>query len=239
MCRWSIFLTLTNSKKMIYIENKKRKLERIQQEYPNADILDLTSKSAYAQMLSPFYPHMNIPVPNSPGVTASCVEAVWQGLKVFENEDIDTRLFNNTTMKNIKRTQRVHGKTLGHRFGVDGKELLDYFSARMRIYLPTYKYILENQAHNLVMKIAERAKDHDIIFLDYNTNTEVRDISSPISHAGLVKLYIEGNYPDESQHLRPMTNEEIAQRKRVLKEEKKQRKVKIKDDNSIQELTLF
>ena len=119
------------------------------------------------------------------------------------------------------------------------EELLDYFSARMRIYLPTYKYILENQAHNLVMKIAERAKDHDIIFLDYNTNTEVRDISSPISHAGLVKLYIEGNYPDESQHLCPMTNEEIAQRKRVLKEEKKQRKVKIKDDNSIQELTLF
>ena len=89
------------------------------------------------------------------------------------------------------------------------------------------------------MKIAERVKDHDIVFLDYNTNTEVRDTSSPISHAGLVKLYIEGNYPDESQHLRPMTDIEIAQRKRVLKEEKKQRKVKIKDDNSIQEPTLF
>lgn len=224
---------------MIYIENKKRKLERIKLDYPNADILDLTSKSAYAQILSPFYPHMNIPVPNSPGVTASCVEAVWQGLKVFEDENIDTHLFSNITMKNIKRTERVHGKTIGHRYGVDGKELLDYFSARMRIYLPTYKYILDNQAHNLVLKIAERAKDHDIVFLDYNTNTDVRDISSPMSHAGLVKLYIEGKYPDEKQNLYPMTIEEIAQRKQALKEEKKRRKSKIRTNNSTIEPTLF
>lgn len=224
---------------MIYIENKKRKLERIKLDYPNADILDLTSKSAYAQILSPFYPHMNIPVPNSPGVTASCVEAVWQGLKVFEDENIDTHLFSNITMKNIKRTERVHGKTIGHRYGVDGKELLDYFSARMRIYLPTYKYILDNQAHNLVLKIAERAKYHDIVFLDYNTNTDVRDISSPMSHAGLVKLYIEGKYPDEKQNLYPMTIEEIAQRKQALKEEKKRRKSKIRTNNSTIEPTLF
>ena len=62
---------------MIYVENKKRKLENIQKEYPDADILDLTSKSAYAQQLSPFYPHRNIPVPYSEGVYATCVEAIW------------------------------------------------------------------------------------------------------------------------------------------------------------------
>ena len=39
--------------------------------------------------MSPFYPHGDIPVPFSQGYTAACVEAVWQGLKVFEDEDVD------------------------------------------------------------------------------------------------------------------------------------------------------
>ena len=30
---------------MIYIENRKRKIEKIQEEYPNAVILDVTSNS--------------------------------------------------------------------------------------------------------------------------------------------------------------------------------------------------
>ena len=224
---------------MIYVANKKRKLESIQKDYPNADILDLTSKSAYAQKLSPYYPHLNIPVPNSPGVTSSCVEAVWQGLKVFEHEDIDVHLFSNTTMKNLKRTIRVHGRMRGHRYGVNGNELLDYFSARMKIYLPTYKYVLDNCVHSLVMKIAERAKDHDIVFLDYNTNTDVRDTSSPLSHAGLVKLYIEGNYPSVDKQLQPMTAAEIESAKQARKTAQKQRRGKVKSSNQIQELTLF
>ena len=62
---------------MIYIENKKRKIENIQAQYPNADILDITSASTahYAQILSPFYPHGGIPVPFTPGMYATCVEA--------------------------------------------------------------------------------------------------------------------------------------------------------------------
>ena len=69
---------------MIYIENRKRKIEKIQEEYPNAVILDVTSNSTmrYAQILSPFYPHGNIPIPFTPDtLKATCVEAVWQGLK--------------------------------------------------------------------------------------------------------------------------------------------------------------
>ena len=224
---------------MIYVANKKRKLESLQKEYPNADILDLTSKSAYAQKLSPFYPHMNIPVPNSPGVTASCVEAVWQGLKVFEHEDIDVHLFSNTTMKNLKRTTRVHGIMRGHRYGVCGDQLLDYFTARMKIYLPTYKYVLDNCVQGLVMKIAERAKDHDIVFLDYNTNIDVRDISAPLSHAGLVKLYIEGNYPTFDMQLQPMTTAEMESAKQARKAAQKKRRGKAKNVIPVQEPTLF
>lgn len=210
---------------MIYIENKKRKLEKIQEQYPNADILDITSASEkkYAQMLSPFYPHNNIPVPFTPGMTATCVEAVWQGLKVFQTADVDVEMFKNNTMKGLKRTVRRFGPPLGHRKGVYGKELLNYFDARIQIYLPTYKWVLDNipAVHDIVYRIAERNKTNDIVFLDYNTNIEFRDITSPLSHAGLVKLYIEGNYPSESETYVPLTPEEAKARKESLKKEKK------------------
>ena len=182
---------------MIYIVNKRRKIERIEAEYPNAYILDLTSKSIYAQKLSPFYPHGNIPIPFSKGATATCVEAVWQGLKVFENEGVSMETFKNATMHNLKRTVRKLGKPLGHQKGLYSNELLDYFEARKNIYLPTYKWMLENipDVKAILKKITEKAKDCDIVFLDYNTNIDYKKLSTPLSHAGLVKLYIEGKYP--------------------------------------------
>lgn len=211
---------------MIYIENKKKRIDKIQEQYPNADILDITSTSEkkYAQMLSPFYPHGHIPVPFSPGMTASCVEAVWQGLKVFQSADVDMELFKNDTMKGLKRTIKRFGVPLGHRKGVNGTELLNYFDARMQIYLPTYKWVLDNvpAVHDIVLRIAERAKTNDIVFLDYNTNTDFRDISSPLSHAGLVKMYIEGDYPNENENFTPLTLEESKVRKLELKKNKKQ-----------------
>ena len=200
-------------------------MEKIQEQYPNADILDITSTSEtkYAKLLSPFYPHGNIPIPFTPGVYATCVEAIWQGLKVFQTADIDVEIFKNDTMKGLKRTVRRFGPPLGHRKGVYGKELLNYFDARMQIYLPTYKWVLENvpSVRNIISRIAERAKTHDIVFLDYNTNIEFRDITSPLSHAGLVKLYIEGNYPKETEVYTPLTPEEAKTMKESLKKEKK------------------
>lgn len=217
---------------MIYVENKKRKLDKIIEQYPNADILDITSTSEkkYAQMLSPFYPHGNIPVPFTPGMTATCVEAIWQGLKVFKAADVDIKLFKNDTMKGLKRTVRHFGVPLGHRKGVYGKELLNYFDARMQIYLPTYKWVLDNvpEVHNIVSRIAERAKTNDIVFLDYNSNIDFLDISSPLSHAGLVKLYIEGNYPTETEVFTPLSLEEVKARKEALKEEKKNKQQQLK-----------
>ena len=209
---------------MIIIESKRRKIERIQAKYPNADILDITSASKlrYAQILSPFYPHYNIPIPFSEGFYATCVEAIWQGLKVFQSADVDFEMFKNDTMKNLKRTVKRFGKPLGHRKGVHGTELLDYFSARMLIYLPSYKWVLENvkEVNEVVMRIKERSLTHDIVFLDYNTNIDFRDTSTPLSHAGLVKLYIEGNYPSETAEYRSLTSEEIQEKKDKKKQKK-------------------
>lgn len=193
---------------MIYVVNKRRKIDRIKKEFPNADILDVTSQSdeRCTQILSPFYPHGNIPVPYSPNYYATCVEAIWQGLKVFQSADIDLTMFNNATMKNLKRTVKRFGKPLGHRKGVLGKEILNYLDARMLIYLPSYKWVLENidEVKKVICRIKERSQTHDIVLLDYNTNINVRNISAPLSHAALIKLYIEGDYPSEMSNQTPI-----------------------------------
>lgn len=210
---------------MIYIENRKRKIERIKEEHPDADILDITSNSEtrYAKILSPFYPHGNIPIPFTNALKATCVEAVWQGLKVFESVDVDFSTFKNDTMRNLKRTVRKFGIPKGHRKGVYGKELLNYFEARMLIYLPTYKWVLDNvpEVHRVLERIKEQSKKRDIVLLDYNTNIDFRDISKPLSHAGLVKLYIEGNYPKGMEGYNPMSEEEIKVKRLKEKELKK------------------
>ena len=228
---------------MIYVVNKKRKLEKVKEDFPNATILDITStyNMRYAQILSPFYPHMNIPIPFTEGLTATCVEAVWQGLKVFDGADVDFATFRNDTMRDLKRTVRKYGMPKGHRKGAYGKELLGYFEARMLIYLPTYKWVLDNvpEVHHVVERIKEQSKIHDIILLDYNTNIDFRDASKPLSHAGLVKLYIEGNYPKGLEGYQPMTKDELEQKKLRDKELRKEIKKKAKKQKTIESASLF
>lgn len=212
---------------MIYVANKKRKLEKIKEEFPNAVILDTTSTSAYryAQLLSPFYPHGNIPIPFTEGLTATCVEAVWQGLKVFENADVDFSTFRNDTMHNIKRTVGKFGIPKGHRKGAYGTELLNYLDARMQIYLPTYKWVLDNvpEVHRIVEKIKKQSEIQDIVFLDYDTNIDVMDISKPLSHAGLIKLYIEDNYPQSADGYEPELKKQQREQKKSKKSNRKRK----------------
>ena len=181
---------------MIVIESKRKKPETILRKYPGAVIADVTSHAEDDLVkLSPFYPHGGMPVPFSEGFTATCVEAVWQGLKVFEGADVDTSLFLNDTMKNLKRTVRRFGRPLGHRKGVYGTELLDYIEARKQIYLPTYKWVLENKVPRIIERLREASKTKTIVLLDYETNCDVDDPKKPLSHAFLVKAFAEGIYP--------------------------------------------
>lgn len=181
---------------MIVIESKRRKRENILKKYPNAVIADVTSQATDGLVrLSPFYPHGDIPVPFSGGYTAMCVEAIWQGLKVFETADVDVNMFANDTMKNIKRTVRRFGKPLGHRKGVKGTELLGYIEARKQIYLPAYKWVLENKVANIIERLREASKTKTIVLLDYTTNCDIDNPKTPLSHAFLIKAYAEGLYP--------------------------------------------
>lgn len=205
---------------MIIVESKRRKINTLQKEYPGAYILDITSssESISCRKLSPFYPHGNISIPGeSANMTACSVEGIWQGLKVFENASIDTSSFNNNTMKNIKRTVRKFGKPLGHQYGVYSKTLLNYLEAKRLIYAPAYKYVLEQipEVKLIIEKIKKEAETSIIVLLDYNINPDNRDSSKPLSHAELVKMYIEGRYPESEQDFKPWINEELSHIKKT------------------------
>lgn len=175
---------------MIIIKSKRTKKENISEEYPDALIFDVTSKGEY-KTLSPFYPHGGIPVPFSGTVTSACVEGIWQGLKVFQDEGIDFSCFTNRTMKDLKRTVRKHGRCLGHQKGLGSRTLLEYIEARKQIYVPSYNWMLEHKCKkelDYFLSLLKQGKT--IIFLDYNTNEDVEDYSKPLSHASLIKAYL-------------------------------------------------
>ena len=184
---------------MIFVESKRKKPATILKKYPDAILADVTSGAKDGLVkLSPFYPHGGIPVPFSEGYTATCVEAIWQGLKVFEGVDVDVQMFMNDTMKNIKRTVRRFGKPLGHRKGVNGTELLGYIEARKQIYIPTYRWVLENKVAHIIEQLRTASNEgKTIVLLDYDTNADVENPKKPLSHASLIKAYAEGIYPYE------------------------------------------
>ena len=183
---------------MIIIESRRRNIESIKKKYPNAIIADVTGKSNTALIkLSPFYPWGDIPIPYTPNMVATCVEAVWQGLKVFEKSDVDIETFKNNTMHGLKRTTKKYGKILGHRRGVYGDVLFDYIEARKRIYIRSYRWMLENKALYIIERMREVNKSNKIVLLDYETNCDIYNTAKPLSHAYLVKAYVEGLFPFE------------------------------------------
>jgi hypothetical protein len=226
---------------MIYIENKKKKEKTLLAKYPNAKIVDVTSKATTGLVkLSPFYPHGDIPIPFSENRKAKSVEGIWQALKVFESADIDEAMFSNGTMKDIKRTVRKYGKPLGHRKGVNGTDLLNYIDARIEIYLPSYLWVLENKVSEIIERLKEASQKEDIVLLDYETNCDVLNPKKPLSHAFLVKAYVEGHYPKATDLYK-----ELEQRKQNPVDEKpkkkatKQRTKKTQNKKDDNQTTLF
>ena len=191
------FASESKQKPMIIIESKRKTPKALKEQYPDAMIIDVTSHAEDEfVMFSPFYPIGGIPVPFTDGLVAVSVEGIWQGLKVFEDFDVDTTFFSIRDMKNMKRTTRKYGPCLGHRKGIHGEELLGYIEARKQIYLPCYKWVLENKLKKLVTAIRIISKNKPVVLLDYNTNPDVNNPKKALSHASLIKAYIEGNYPE-------------------------------------------
>lgn len=181
----------------IVVEHKSRQPESLAKRYPNAHILDVTSRGAQPWVkFSPFYPHGNIPVPLSSGMTAASVEGIWQGLKVFAHADIDVTAFTNTTMVRLKRTTRAYGPVRGHRAGVSGTTLLPYRDARYQIYLPAYCWVLDHCLQAELEQLQHLSQSQTVVLLDYETNADIENLTKPLSHAALIVKYLSNQWPD-------------------------------------------
>lgn len=179
----------------IIICNKRKKPETISKENPGAEIIDVTSKADQPWVkFSPFYPHGNIPIPFSEGHYSYSVEGLWQGLKVFQTQDIDSSKFKIQDMKGIKRTTKKLGEVLGHRKGISGNELLSYIDARKLIYIPSYLYILDHFLSEELFAMGSILKKSNIVLLDYETNTNVEDLTKPLSHASLIAKHLQSRH---------------------------------------------
>lgn len=181
-----------------HVANRRTPLDSLRERYGGVPILDLTSRGPEPWVrFSPFFPHGGIPVPFTPERTGASVEGIWQGLKVFETADVDPSRLRVTSMTGLKRSTRKYGKVLGHRAGLQGERLLSYAEARMHIYLPTYRWVLENHLYRELERLRELEDIGDVVLLDYETNCDPDDLSRPLSHAGLVKLFLEGAWPPD------------------------------------------
>lgn len=179
----------------IRLDSKRRPLTKLAKLHPGATILDLTSKAdAPWVRFSPFWPHGDIPVPSSPGVVSASVEGAWQGLKVFEQADVDASKFAITDMRGLKRSVRRFGKCLGHREGVGGARMLGYLEARRAIYLPLYGFVLRERLRDELAELRKMAEAGPVVVLDYETNANVEELGKPLSHAGLVIGWLRGEW---------------------------------------------
>lgn len=175
---------------MIHVDSRRKKLATIEKSYPGATIIDVTSKADEPWVrFSPFYPHGGIPVPGSE-LESESVEGLWQALKVFESEGVDHAKLAVTNMKGIKRSVRTRGRVLGHQFA---GELLGYLEARKRVYLPSYRWVLENRLFDEVAQLKTIAGD--VVLLDYETNGDLENLAKPLSHASLVAAYAQDKWP--------------------------------------------
>ncbi|MEM7349537.1 MAG: hypothetical protein AAF657_01940 [Acidobacteriota bacterium] len=187
---------------MIAIESRRRKATTLAAEYPGCEILDLTSKADEPWIrFSPFFPHSEIPVPFSEGHQAASVEGIWQGLKVFADEGVDPAKFKVTSMKGIKRSVRTRGPVLGHQRGLSSSELLPYLDARRHIYLPSYRWVLDNCLRGELESLRAIVAKGGVVLLDYETNSDITNLSRPLSHASLVRAYLQNQWPDQGGEL--------------------------------------
>ena len=176
--------------------SRRKQRRTLEKEHPGAALLDVTSRGDPPWVrFSPFYPHGGIPVPFSPGVTAMSVEGIWQALKVFESADVDPTRLEVADMKGIKRTVRRNGAVHGHRRGLRGRSLLGYEAARREIYLPSYRWILENRLQDELAGLGRLLASGPVVLLDYETNACIGDLSRPLSHASLVAAHLRDAWP--------------------------------------------
>jgi hypothetical protein len=184
----------------IVIIRKRKKSHLRSLDHSDVELFDVTYNGPIPWVkFSPFYPHGNIPVPLSPGYVAVSVEAIWHGLAVFDNGDNDISAFTKPTMSSLKQMARGRGGVRGYRAGVSGATILSEREARYQIYLPAYRWVLDNclEAELRLLRLIHPTKT--VILLDYATNPDPDDITQPLSPAALLAKYLQDQWPQSER----------------------------------------
>lgn len=127
---------------------------------------------------------------------------IYEGLKVFENEGKDIHKMMEAGMKGLSRTENSkRGKLLGYLQGLDlqDKPLYSELEARFHHFVTPYKFVLENNLADDIDEMKTKLEmdpSLKIVLLDARQpNPDWKDLSSPISHCPLVRLFLKGEYP--------------------------------------------
>ena len=126
--------------------------------FPHAHFYDTSTHAPLARdlayvenfnLLSPFIPYGNIPIPGRSSQVSDSVEGVWQGLKIIRGR-IDESYFRG---KGRQRKGRVQGHLLG-------EKKMGYVEARNRIFVPSYAHMLalNQDPQDLLEQVYDRAR---------------------------------------------------------------------------------
>lgn len=171
------------SGKFIFLSRQEASALRKDQDSDNLPIHDVSSNSPTASILSPFSKsQITIPVPGMQEMRSTSVEGIWQGLKIINNE-IDTSLFK--TEERIKKRRNDDYQTTKFAYN---KEPIDIKSAREKIYIPAYKYFIDNVLPNTYIQNYLRTSlaGIDQVFHDVDGNGDISDTTKPLSHASVL-----------------------------------------------------
>lgn len=157
-------------------------------------IIDVTSKSPDLTFvkLSPYYVWQEgLSIGDDGACIGYSVEAIWQGLKVFQNEGIDNHMITTKNIKQIKKRNATasRGSIIGHRFN---SKIYSYIDARKELYIPLYKYMLKRYLTKEIELLCGLVKeDNNIVLLDYYENGDIENVKHPLSHASIIAFVIQ------------------------------------------------
>lgn len=157
---------------------------------------DVSSKSKQFSSFSPFNNLDNIPHPCSKDILCKSVECIWQGSKVFSLENPAPDYFVLFGKKSFMKNKGK--KPLGTWAG--GHDIItNVGDARRTVYIPAYRWVLDNRLRLQVKRILKIARSHQrkrMYLYDFNDNFDV-DNPAPLAHCSVLAQYLNEKYNDK------------------------------------------
>ena len=111
---------------------------------------------------------------------------------------------------------------LGHRYGTNGVEILNHADAERRIFIPTYRWVLDYKLQDVISYLRDINNSKTIVLFDSGFNDELGNCVDHISHVYLLKAYVEGLPPYEDTYETIIYNHfYVGRRTRSYKTEKR------------------